>query len=280
MKKLFSAMATALGLAMAVPASAVVVGGIDFGALGADPSRTHLDTATLAQTFVNGNGQNSTAYGYITSVNGDNHYCVGNGDCGLFYVARFNDSQNYNGSYVEFLSSTVTVYFSSTAVDVNLLDSSSAVNLAMIGSMTPWVTLVGHGNLGGIADPDAVLTGSGTLTGSTLSGSGYGLLDVDLSGPGLAEVMQFLDANGVPDAVGGLADIAFTSSFNNYILNPKDIANGSTAGCKTGQAGEGAWCYQGTSNLRGDTSVPEPGLLGLLAIGLIGLGARTRARGA
>lgn len=263
---------------MATPASAIVIAGIDFGALGADPTKTHLDTATLAQTFVTGNGQNATAYGYITTVNGDSSYCAGNGTCGLFYVANFTNSQNYTGSYVEFTGATVSVYYTANASIINLLNQDSAANLALIQAMTPWVTLAGHGNLGGGAAPNAVVNGTGVLTGATLTGTGAGLLDVNTGGPGDAAAIAFLNANGISDAIGGTTDIAYTSSFNNNILNPQDIANGLANGCTTGQAAAGAWCWQGTSNLRGSTNVPEPALLGLLAIGLMGLGAATRAR--
>ena len=61
--------------------------------------------------------------------------------------------------------------------------------------------------------PHAVLNAVGLFTGSTLSGASFGLFDV--SGPGDATVINFLNANGVLDAAGGPTDIALTSSFNN-----------------------------------------------------------------
>ncbi len=76
MNKTITTLLAAAGIAAAAPASAVIVGGVDFGTLGGAPFRAHLETATLAQTFVNGNGQNATAYGFITTVNGDNTYCA------------------------------------------------------------------------------------------------------------------------------------------------------------------------------------------------------------
>ena len=54
MNKTITTLLAAAGIAASAPASAVIVGGVDFGALGADPTRTHLETATLAQTLVNG----------------------------------------------------------------------------------------------------------------------------------------------------------------------------------------------------------------------------------
>ena len=103
MNKTITTLLAAVGIAAAAPASAVVIGGVDFGTLGGAPFRTHLETATLAQTFVSGNGQDATAYGSITAVNGDTTYCAdGSSNCGLYYVANFNNSQNVSSSYVEF----------------------------------------------------------------------------------------------------------------------------------------------------------------------------------
>jgi hypothetical protein len=279
MNKTLIALLAAAGFTASAPASAIVVGGIDFGTQGGDPTRTHLETATLAQTFVNGDGQNATSYGFITTVNGDTSYCAdGTSNCGLYYVAEFSNTQNFSDTYVEFTDTVVSIFFHNGA-PLNLLDQSSPDNITTIESGTLWATLDGHNNLGGVAAPNAVLNGAGALTGDTLSGSGFGLFDVRNS-DGMASVISFLNSNGITDAAGGTADIALTSSFNNFVLNPVDVADGLTTGCMDGTANPGAWCYEGTANLRGSTEIqiPEPNILALVGVGLLGFGAAARRR--
>ena len=166
MNKTITTLHAAIGIVASPAALAITIGGVDFESLGNDPSLTHLDTATLAQTFVGGNGQDATAYGSITAVNGDTTYCAdGSSNCGLYYVANFNNSQNVSSSYAEFTNATVSVFFSNSA-RINLLINDSPTNVATIQGInggTPWATLTGHNNLGGGADPSAVLNGAGLL---------------------------------------------------------------------------------------------------------------------
>lgn len=285
MNKTITTFLAAVGIAASAPASAVVIGGVDFGALGGAPFRAHLETATLAQTLVTGNGQSAQSYGFITTVNGDSSYCAdGSSNCGLYYVATFSNSQNFSSTYVEFTNATVSVFFSSTSA-LNLLGQSSPTNLTTIQALNsgnPWVTLTGHGNLGPhgdpaqLADPLAVLNADGRFTGQTLSGASFGLFDV--VGPGDVNVINYLNSDGILDNIGNTTDIALTSSFNNRVLNPFDVAAGLTTGCGNGTAASGAWCFQGTANLRGSTEIPEPSLLALVGIGLLGFGVASRRR--
>lgn len=274
-KQALKTIGAAIGLVGAMSANAYVVGGVDFGtSLGA----AHLETATLAQTFVTGNGQNAISYGYVSTVNGNNNYCAGGGTCGLYYITTLNTSQNFTGTSVEFLSATTTIYFNNSYV--NLLGQNSVANLATISSMSAWLTLQGHGNLGGTASSNAVeLIGAGALTGSALNGFGRGLFDVDLGGAGLAAVKTAFDTNTVGDAIGGFADVELNSSFSNVVLNQFDVSSGLANGCKNGTAVAGAWCYQGTTNLRGEIlTVPEPTSIALvgLSLGLTGVLSRRR----
>ena len=79
-------------------------------------------------------------------------------------------------------------------------------------------------------------------------------------------------------AAGNPTDIALTSSFNNFVLNPMDVANGFSNGCANGTANAGAWYTKAPQTFRGSTEIPEPGMLALVGIGLLGFGAASRRR--
>lgn len=278
MKKFFTIAAASAAIFAAAPASAVIVAGVNFGAGGA---AAHLETATLAESFVGAVGDNLSGYGLITTVNGSSSYCAV-GTCSLYYHFYNYTVSQFTPLAVRFTGGVVDLYLKSGA-PTNLLNSDSPTNIAAITAMTPWARLVGHTFGDPIMDVflgagTQTLNGFGSLTGPNLTQTGSGMLESDLSGAfGSAAAAAYLDGNDRPDGLGGFADVIFTSSTSNAVLNQNDVASGLTAGCLDGTAAAGAWCFQGTSNIRGTANpVPEPAGIALVGLGLLAAGIARR----
>lgn len=269
-KALLASAVGAACIAASGTASAVVVGGVDFGIIGANPINQHLETTTLAETYINGNNQILTGYGQVNTVNGDTTYTTVAGQR-LYFTFTGYLSQNFTNNpppainTVDFTGGTISVYLGN---EFNLLNQSSAANLALIQALTPWATFTGHADVFG-----HTLSASGNLTGNTISFEGDGLLDIT---GGLPDVVSFLNANLIDDGAGGFADMVLTTSGNNRVLNPFD----NTTGCRTGTAQVGQWCIAGSADIRGDTVIPEPSTIALTGLALVGLGALRRRRAA
>ena len=258
-KKLIASAIFGLGLAASGSASATLIGGVDFG-----PGLTHLETTTLAETFVNGTtaatGQTLQGYGQINTVNGNLIYA---GADRLYFTFTY-DVLSFSPTSALFDNGVVNVYRLPT---FNLLGQSSAADMTLIQGGTPWATFSGHGMNGTPIE----LNSAGLLTGNTLTFTGSGLLDVT---GGLADVVAHLDTNTINDGTAtGFADIAITTSGNNAVLNPFD----SHTGCRDGTAAAGTWCLQGSADMRGAV-IPEPGSLALVGLGILGVAGLRRRR--
>lgn len=263
-KKLIASAICGLGLLASGSASAIIVGGVDFGVLGLT---SHLETTTVAETYVDTVGQQLVGYGQVNTVNGNLMYAGANR---LYFTFTY-DVLTFSPTAATFNNGLIKMYLDP---NFNLLNQGSlgvGGNLDLIDNGTLWAVFNGHNmnNLG------ASLASTGILTGATLSFTGAGLADVVAGG--LASVQAFLDGNGIPDgnAVPGLADIAITTSGNNAVLNPFDA----TSTCSDPTANNvGVWCLAGSADMRGLTHVPEPETLALFGIGLLGLGASLSKR--
>ena len=267
-KKLIAAAITSMGLMASGSASAIVVGGVDFGAAGLI---NHLETTTLAETIITGNAQQLFGYGQVTTVNGSILYAGANH---LYFVFDQYISNDFSATTADFSGGQVRVYLMPI---FNLLAQGSETNFGLIDTGTPWAVFAGHTMFPANATSPDTLRSTGILTGATLSFTGAGLLDVT---GGLPAVAAFLNSNGIGDGGAGFADIAITTSGNNAVLNPIDVRNGVTAACGTGGGTTRStrWCLAGSADLRGSTVVPEPGVLALLGMGLLGMGVSLRKR--
>jgi hypothetical protein len=279
MKKNLIALSLAAAFAFsAAPASAnLIANGIDFGNVTSGDG--HIEFMDLAEQFINPvtdpTGGSGMGYGYINKINGNANYCTAGGGCGLYYTVNFTGGTfDATGTQITFTGTTVDIYYLNGPL-LNLFDQTSPANLATIQGGTLYAELQGHGNLGGGLPANVVSVSTGSLTGATLTLTGSGLLDV-ITSMGMADFASVLNGNNILDSVGGLADIAYTESANNAVLNPKDVAAGLANGCTTGQAATGAWCWQGTLNTRG--TIPEPATIALVGVALLGAGLSSRRR--
>ena len=235
-------------------ASAIIVGGVDFGT----PGTTHLESATLAEQLIKGVGDKLTGYGQINTVNGNLFYA---GADRLYYTFSNYTAATFSATKVDFTGGLVNFYLGST---FNTLAQSSVANMAIIQGYTPWATFAGSDIGTGFT-----LSGIGTFIGSNISFNGAGLLNTT---GGLADVVSYLSPNNL---FGG-ADMTLTSDGANHVLNSHD----NTAGCVNGTAAAGTWCISGSASVQGDTVVnaPEPNVVALLGLGLLGFFGLQRKR--
>ncbi len=235
-------------------ASAIIVGGVDFGT----PGTSHLESATLAEQLITADGDTLTGYGQINTVNGNLFYAGANR---LYYTFENYTAANFSATSVDFTGGLVNFYLGAT---FNTLAQSSATNMGIIQAYTPWATFAGSDIGTGFT-----LSGVGTLLGNNISFNGAGLLNTI---GGLADVVSYLS----PNNLFGAADMTLTSDGANLVLNPFDV----TTGCGDGTAVAGTWCISGSASTQGTTVInaPEPDVAALLGLGLLGFFGLQRKR--
>lgn len=242
----FMALGAWSGSALATP---VTVGGVTWDP--ASPLDVTIQALNFRESSVDTVGDVLQGYGKIGTLNGpgESVFCPG---CDLTFVFQ------YTVSHIGGTATNPKVVFTGGSIDFyvdngetfNVLDPSTA------GVGLLWLSLSGHAApyTGFSTIGELYSSISGPIGSPNIGSFGFGMLDVT---GGLAH-MNF-DTNSKTDG----ADFELVSSFQN---NPAGICQGNI-------------CYpiSGTGQLLG-ASVPEPGEIGLLGLGLGMLGLLIRRR--
>ncbi|CAM5449449.1 PEP-CTERM sorting domain-containing protein [Rhodanobacter lindaniclasticus] len=239
------------GSALAAP---INVGGVHWNS--SSPFDLTIQSLNLRETPVSAVNDVLTGYGQIGSINGNNSFCTG---CDLTFTFTYT-VKSINGLQVVFDNGSFQFYTQASG-------SFDFGNPSSVGG-TPWVTLGGHtAPQFGYVDPNGQLyaTVAGSISQPGINSGGFGFLDV--TGGAAA---PYLDSNTVDDGNGGWADFNLVSSFSFFPAST----------CPTVTTNLGNICsypIQGNGSLTGRT-VPEPGAIGMLGLGLGFLGLALRRR--
>ncbi len=249
-KKAALAVAVTGALAMSGMAQAITVDGITFGSGGFT-----FVTSTIMEQKVGGGlitavGDQLEGVGQVTQIYSGSTLVWSNGDNGRELTLYFGGytASSVSASQIEFTGG-FTKFFSDSTPDANFGTGTGFTdgNLWMDWVAVPFVnTLTGN---------TITLKSTGTLLGSSISGTGTGLSSVTKLG--LAD--KYFDTNTYTAIGTGLsADWEINSSFNN---SPSPFLYGT----------------HGTANASGN-ALPEPASLALLGLGALAAAGMSRRR--
>jgi len=251
----------ALGIALAMgsgSAAAINVGGVIWNP---DSFFDFTSTDSMIELGAVKVGDELNGYAQIDKINGTNNsvFCP---TCEVTYVFSGYKVTSIIAGTLTFSGGTINVYVDNTPNFDPLLQSTAADGTLFLSLSAPtFYDAAANGGAGGTGS----LFSTPTPTQQGVSGNGRGFLDVT---GGLAAAnfdtntrAYDTDGDGVADS---FADLQFTSSFQ---LLPTAFTsdNGIT------------YNLFGSNDLQGN-SIPEPGSLALLGIGLAGLGMSFRRR--
>lgn len=248
--KLAMGLAAASVIALPGMAQATTIDGINIGSGGFS-----FVTSTIMEQKVGGGligavGDVLEGVGQVTQVYSGANLVWSNGQNGMELTYKFG---GYTASFVSAGMIEFTggwgKFFSDSAQNANF-----GTGLGF-GDGNLWMDTTAVGSeFVNVATGNAVtLVSTGTLLGSSISGTGIGLLSV--TGAGLVD--SYFDTNThTAFGTGNLADWELNSSFNNT-TSPFIMGT------------------HGTANISGN-AIPEPATLGLLGLGLLGLGLGRR----
>ncbi len=262
-KKKYIGAALACALAMgawsgSALANPVNVDGVTWDS--SSPFDLTIQSLNIRESSVSAVGDTLMGYGQIGSINGNNNFCA---SCDLTFNFQ------YTVSHVSPDNKRVTFDNGSFQFYVQAAGSYDQGDPTTVGGMD-WVTLMGH--TAPSADPSFVTTGqlyaniNGTVATPTVGSAGFGLLDATAG-----DAMKYLNSNTVADGIGGYADFNLNSSFltqpasscSSVTSDPTDICH---------------YPVSGTGVLTGATTVPEPGVIGMMGLGLGFLALALRRR--